>query len=508
MNNWTRKDFLKASLTVGGAALLTRNRVAAAAAPGSANGDIRIAVVGINAQGAGHIKTYYDMPGTRLVALCDADEAVLNKRVAECAAKKITVKPYQDYRKLLEDKEVDAVVCAPPNHWHSLMTIWALQAGKDIYIEKPLSHNIWEGRQVVEATKKYTKNIAVAGTQNRSSLDIMEAIQYIHSGKLGKIQWARGLCYKARESIGQSKGPQKVPDSVNYDLWTGPADMAPSRRNGPRGGPIHYDWHWFWNYGGGDISNQGIHQVDVARWMLGESGLPQSVQSFGGRFGYQDDAETPNTLISVYNYAKAPMIFEVRGMYRKANERTPEGKEVKAMDVYRGLARVGVVVQCENGYVHIGENGSGAIYDNDKKLIKALSQGGQGDHRKNFVKALQDRKVAHGLIQEAHISTALCHLGNISYLVGAEKSNAAIAEAIKASEPTKEAFARTLDHLKANEVQTDKVPTVLGPVLAIDSKTEMFTGAEKEIVAAANKNPIRKRTGRGAFAIPVITKMG
>ncbi|MSU23684.1 MAG: Gfo/Idh/MocA family oxidoreductase [Opitutus sp.] len=499
MKSWTRKDFLKASVISGGAAWLTRanaQTAPAVAASGSANGDVRIAVVGINSQGGGHMRDYLTgkIKGARLVAICDADEAVLNRQKAVCDKGGGTVKTYRDYRKLLEDKEIDAVVCAPPNHWHSLMTIWALQAGKDVYIEKPLSHNIWEGRQVVEAVKKYSNRIAVAGTQNRSSRDIAEAINYLRAGKLGKIQWARGLCYKPRDSIGRTPGPQPVPTSVDYDLWTGPAPLTPSHRNGTKG-PIHYDWHWFWNYGGGDISNQGIHQMDVARWFLGEPGLPPSVVSFGGRFGYQDDAETPNTLVSVFNYEQAPLIFEVRGLPMKVG--------MRAMDAYRG-ARVGVVVQCEGGYVTVSEAGTANIYDKDDKKILALTTGGNDEHRQNFVKALQSRKVVQGLISDAHYSTALCHLGNISYLTGKEAANSAVAEAIKASEPTKEAFARVVDHLKANNVEVEITKTFLGPVLTIDAKTEKFTGAETEIVAAANACPIRKRVGRAPFVVPEI----
>jgi predicted dehydrogenase len=504
MKNWTRKEFLKASLVGGGAALFAgRTRIYGATAPaaGSANGDIRVAVVGINAQGAGHVKTYYKMPGTRLVALCDADGAVLDRRVAETKKEGITVTPYRDYRKLLEDKTIDAVVMAPPNHWHSLMTIWALQAGKDVYIEKPLSHNIWEGRQAVEASKKYSKNIVQAGTQNRSSDDIKAAIEYIKGGKLGKIQWARGLCYKERVSIGKHTGPQPIPESVDYELWTGPAKMEPPRRNGPKG-PIHYDWHWFWNYGGGDISNQGIHQMDVARWMLGEPGIAPSVMSFGGRFGYEDDAETPNTLVSVFNYAKAPLIFEVRGLPRTAKDHVESGRS--AMDRYRA-AQVGVIVQCEGGYAHVTEGGNVAIYDNNNQKIETLVNAGSiaNVHRANFVKAMQTRKVVNGVIDECHYSTSLCHLGNLSYLAGAEKSNETVADAIKSNPSAKEAFGRVMDHLKANEVDVTKKMTTLGPLLKFDARKEMFVGSEP-YVATANNSPIRKRTGRGAFTIPEI----
>jgi len=307
----TRKQFLRASLLGGAASLiavpagLRAQSAASANRTSGANSDIRVAVVGVRAQGAGHMKTYYQMPGARLVAICDADAEILQQRAADAAKEGITVATYLDYRKLLEDSGVDAVVIATPNHWHSLMTIWALEAGKDVYVEKPLSHNIWEGRQAVEAARYYKKQIVQAGTQNRSSLDIRKAMEFIRSGQIGKITSVRGLCYKRRESIGRTQGPQAVPASINYDLWTGPADLVPPHRNGARG-PVHYDWHWFWNYGGGDISNQGIHQMDVARWFLGENGLPRSVFSIGGRFGEADDAETPNTEISVFDIRRLP----------------------------------------------------------------------------------------------------------------------------------------------------------------------------------------------------------
>lgn len=499
MKNWTRKEFLRNSLLGGGAALVAARGVYGQSAPavaksGSAAGDIRVAVVGINGQGAGHMRDYLGkLPGARLVALCDVDSDVLNKRVAECDKAGVKVAKYEDYRKLLENKDIDAVVLGTPNHQHSLQTIWGLQAGKDVYVEKPLSHNVWEGRQAVEASLKYSKNITFAGTQNRSSLDIQEAIAYVRSGKLGKIQWARGLCYKMRDSIGKTTGPQPVPASINYDLWTGPAELSPPRRNSPQRGTVHYDWHWFWNCGGGDITNQGIHQMDVARWFLGETGLPPTVMSFGGRFGYLDDAETPNTLISVFGYEKAPLIFEVRGLPMKAG--------MKAMDAYRG-SRVGVIVQCENGYVQVTESGNATVYDNNNTKLEAFTKGGNGSHRANFVKAVQARKVTIGNVLECHYSSALCHLGNVSFLVGAERSNAALAEAVKSNALTKEAFGRMLDHLKANEVNVDKTNTVVGPLLKIDPVKEVFVGTEKTIVDAANKSTLRKREGRGAFMIP------
>ncbi len=503
MKNWTRKDFLKTSLLGGSAAYLAGSRLyGAVGTGGSANGDIRIGIVGFNAQGMGHLQNYLPghkskLDGAVLAAICDVDDAVLAKGRKAATDAGLKVAEYKDYRKMFESKDIDAVVLAPPNHQHSIMTIAALMAGKDVYVEKPLSHNIWEGRQAVEAAKKYSKNIALIGTQNRSSEQIMNAIAALRAGKLGKIKWVTGTCYKTRDSIGMHDGKeQAVPAGIDYNLWTGPADLKPSTRNGPKG-PIHYDWHWFWNYGGGDITNQGIHQMDVARWMLGAQGLPKSVMSFGGRFGYRDDAETPNTLVSVLDFGTAPLIFEVRGLGRKAG--------MKAMDVYR-KSSVGVVAQCEHGYINIAENGGAIAYDNDGKKLEAFEGSDNGAHRKNWIAAIKARKVTHGLLEEGHYSTSLCHLANISYLSGAEKANVQLADAVASDLATKDAYWRMLDHLKANEVDLDKTKPIVGPLLKVDAKTEMVSHSDQVVTDAANNCPIRKRVGRGEFTVPQIEK--
>lgn len=498
MNHWTRKEFLKASLIAGGAALITRNRAFAIGQSGaSANGDIRIGIVGFNAQGFGHLRNYLPgsnskLKGAILAAICDVDDKVLAKGRDAATKAGLKVAEYKDYRKMFESKDIDAVVLAPPNHQHSIITIAALMAGKDVYVEKPLSHNIWEGRQAVEAAKKYSKNIAVIGTQNRSSEQIMNAIAALRAGKLGKIKWVTGTCYKPRDSIGLHDGPQPIPEGLDYELWTGPAPLVPPHRNGPKG-TVHYDWHWFWNYGGGDINNQGIHQMDVARWMLGAKGLPKSVMSFGGRFGYRDDAETPNTLVSVMDFDEAPLIFEVRGLPRK--------KGMRAMDVYR-KSSIGVVAQCEHGYINVSENGSAVAWDNDGKMIETFAGNDNSAHRPNWIKALHSRKVEHGILEEGHLSTSLGHLANISYLAGAEKANAQLAEAVASNLATREAYWRTLDHLKANEVNLDETKPIVGPLLHVDAKHEMVSHPDQVVTDAANNCPIRKRTGRAPFVVP------
>lgn len=492
--NWTRKRFLQASLVGGGAALLGRSRIGAAVpvAKGSPNGDVRVAIVGLNKKGASHVREFRKIPGVKVAALCDVDSDVLAKRVAELAQENEKVAAYADFRMLLEDPSIDAVVLATPNHWHALQTIWACQAGKDVYVEKPVSNNVWEGRKCVEAARKYNR-IVQAGTQSRSADELHRAAAFIHEGNLGKILWARGLCYKPRESIGKTTGPQPVPSTIDYDLWSGPAPLVPPRRNSSNGS-VHYDWHWFWNYGGGDIANQGPHQMDLCRWILGETGLPPTVMSLGGRFGYEDDAETPNTQIAVFGYERAPLIFEVRGLPAKAG--------MRAMDAYRGT-RIGVVIQCEGGYFAAGESGGGHIYDNDGKRLQPFTGAGGGAHQANFIAAVRSRKQSDvtAQIEDGHISSALCHLANISYRLGAETSNDAVLEAVRPHELTHETYGRMLTHLQANEVDTARTPTVLGPTLSIAPGTERFVSNEKFDLGYW-ANMLLTTTYRAPFVVP------
>src|SRR5688572_30409864 len=287
MSNLTRRGFLAGSAAAGAGVMFSTH----ARAQG-ANDDIRVAVIGFNGQGGGHINGFKKMKGVRLVALCDADQAVIDKAVAGLNKENIKVDHYQDMRRIFERKDIDAISTATPNHWHALTSIWAIQSGKDVYVEKPVSHNVWEGRKIVEAARKYNR-IVQTGTQKRSSLGNKEVFAYMQSAALGKIKWARGFCYKRRDNIGKTEGPQPIPSTVDYDLWTGPAPKEELRRK-----KLHYDWHWVWPTGNGDIGNQGIHEMDLCRWALGEKAIAPRVMSFGGRLGYEDDATTPNTLVS------------------------------------------------------------------------------------------------------------------------------------------------------------------------------------------------------------------
>jgi predicted dehydrogenase len=483
MKAMTRRNFLKTSAVAGAALTLSPRSWAQVT---GANEDIRIAVVGFNGRGRTHLQEFGNMSGVRVTALCDVDKSVLEGEADKFKKAGKQVETYVDLRRLLESKNVDAISIATPNHWHALGAIWSIQAGKDVYLEKPVSHNVWEGRKIVEAARKYSK-IVQTGTQSRSSVAIRDAIAWVKAGNLGKVQVARGLCYKPRPSIGKTSGAQKVPDTIEYDLWCGPAPLTPPRRNTPKFGPVHYDWHWFWAYGNGDLGNQGIHQMDIARRFIDAEGLSPRVFSVGGRLGYEDDGETPNTLMVVHDYPTAPLIFEVRGLPQKAG--------AKDMDNYKGVG-IGVIIECEGGYVTVTSSyGKAAAFDKDGKEIKKFD--GDENHFANFIKGVRSRKVSdlNADILEGHISSALCHTGNISYRLGKQQPPEEIKEAIKSDKDAASTYERMAAHLGANEVDLSKTKATLGTFLKMNPKTERFTN-DKE----ANK--LLTREYRKPFVVP------
>jgi predicted dehydrogenase len=443
-----------------------------------ANEDIRVAVIGFNGQGGSHIGSLSKARGARITALCDCDSDVLQKKGA---AKLDNVETYADIRKLLESKNVDAVSIATPNHWHALATIWAIQAGKDVYVEKPVSHNVSEGRRAVEFARKHNK-IVQAGTQSRSSRSgIAAAVAWVKEGNLGKIKISRGLCYKPRGSIGKVDGPQPIPKNVDYDLWCGPALKLPLMRK-----KLHYDWHWVWNTGNGDLGNQGIHEMDVARWFLGVNELSPRIFAVGGRLGYVDDGETPNTMVICHDYPDAPLIYEVRGLPEKAGSRN--------MDKYKG-ASIGIVIECEDGYVTVPSYNGATAHDKTGKTIKQFS--GSVGHHDNWLKAVRSRKIEdlNADILEGHLSSALCHTGNISYRLGATKSPNEVKEAIQVDKGLAEAFGRMAEHLALNEVDITKDKVTLGLPLKMDPKTERFLDNDKA-------NELLTRPYRPGFVVP------
>jgi len=362
----------------------------------SANDRIRVAVIGLNGRGKDHIKGFSPLADCEITALCDVDRQVLDQRIGEVetsSGKK--VKGYTDLRKLFEDKEVDAVSIATPNHWHSLAAIWACQAGKDVYVEKPASHNIYEGRKLVEAAHKY-KRIVQHGVQLRSSEALREAVDHLRKGVIGEVYMSRGLVFRWRPSIGK-KTPEPAPDFIDWNLWQGPAKERQFTRR-----LVHYNWHWHWDYGNGDVGNQGIHETDMCMWGLGVDTLPSKVTAMGGKFLWDDDKETPEVLTTLYHYPdqKKMIQFEVRHWCTNAEDG----------------ASVGNIFYGKDGYMVVKNYDTYETYLGQKKEKGPARKAG-GDHYANFLKAVRSRNTAdqHGPVETAHLSSALAHLGNIAY---------------------------------------------------------------------------------------------
>ena len=424
--NIDRRDFLKAGA------------VAAAMQPArilGANERVRVAVIGLRGRGLDHIKTFKGIPGVEIAAVCDIDENVIATRLGDFQKFGLPKpKTYGDVRKLLEDKSIDAVSVATPNHWHSLIGIWACQAGKDAYVEKPCSHNWYEGKQLVAAMKKYNR-IVQHGTQSRSSIGAKEAIAHLRDGLVGDVYLSRGLCYKWRDTIGR-KPIEPVPAGVDYNLWLGPAPDRGFTRN-----RFHYNWHWFWDTGNGDLGNQGIHEVDTARWGLGVK-FPNRVSAIGAHVMFDDDQETPNVLSCSYQFDGADgkrrlMEFEVRhwmtnheadiGRWGKS-ALPPAGLQVNAKPA-PGKASlgpasgkpgtIGNIYYGPKGYLAIQEYTSYKSWLGDQQE-PGPSGNGKENHFQNFIDCVRSRKAddLNAPIEEGHISCTLVHLANVSYRLG------------------------------------------------------------------------------------------
>jgi predicted dehydrogenase len=439
---------------------------------------LNVAVVGVRGRGGSHIGAFAGRKDTVITYVCDVDREIGGNRAVEIGKRQGLVPKFaEDIRQVLDDKTVDIVSIATPNHWHALSAIWAMQAGKDVYVEKPISHNVSEGRRVVQAARKY-KKICQCGTQSRSNPGMRQAMEFLASGKLGEIMLARGLCYKRRNSIGP-RGEYPIPAGVNYDLWCGPAPMGPLTR--PQ---FHYDWHWQWDFGNGDLGNQGIHQMDLARWALGQSALCNAVFSYGGRLGYEDAGETANTQVVVCDYGKQTLVFEVRGL---------------KTEHYRG-AGVGVIVEGTEGYMVIPTYYSATAFNKEGAKIASFDGGDDKLHFENFLAAVRSRKHTdlNAESEDGHLSSALCHLGNISYRLGTKMSVADAAKAVenlKTNDNAKDTFERTMAHLKDNHVDLEATKLSVGPVLALDPKTERFKDND-------DANQLLTRNYRSPFVVP------
>ena len=466
MDFFSRREFLDRSAILAATFAAGSKAVSAAEEPapakkGGANERLRVAVIGVHGRGMSHVGGFAGKNNCEVVTICDCDEGVV-KRAMEAVEKAQGEAPKfeQDIRKVMDDKSIDVVSIATPNHWHALAAVWAMRAGKHVYCEKPATHNVHEGRLMVQASRKYGK-VCQVGTQSRSTDGMRAAIRYIHDGKIGAVGLAYGTCYKPRKSIGKVEQPTEPPKTMDYDLWCGPAAKLPVKRKG-----LHYDWHWTWEYGNGDFGNQGVHEADKARWGLNLPGLPKSVVSVGGRFGYVDDGETPNTLLCLYDYEKAQMLFEVRGLETKD---------------YKG-AKVGNIWFGDKGYVVCPSYSSGAAYDPDGKKVQDFKGGSDQQHFDNFVKAARSGKHAdlNCDVEEGHLSAALCHLGNISYRLGTPDLLGERFKAFGGLAEGGEAYKRMTAHLADNKVDLKAEKGVTGRKLTIDPKTEKFTGDDVE----------------------------
>ena len=364
----------------------------------AASEKVNVAFIGIRGRGKGLIGAFAALPDVNIAYLCDVDSRVLES-VAADAEKRAGKRPQLagDLRRVLDDKSVDAVVIATPDHWHAPATILACDAGKDVYVEKPASHNFREGRLMVEAARR-NKRVVQHGTQSRSRPSTQRAIDYIKSGKIGKVYMAKAWDVQLRDDIGH-KEDSPVPQGVDYETWTGPALMLPFNEN-----RFHYNWHWHWNYGTGDMGNDGVHQLDIARWAL-DLDYPLEVSGMGRKLFFRDDQQTPDTMNITLNFKDKVIHWEMRIW----NPYMLEGVDN------------GVAIYGSDGMVHIGrwrdKSGSKVsgfkVFDSKGEQVM-FDQANEGDnHARNFIDCVRSRKAPNAEIEIGHISTAYSHLGNI-----------------------------------------------------------------------------------------------
>ncbi len=490
-NQTTRRTFIRG--TVAGAAGIAA--LPSLSAPLGANADVRVAVIGFHGRGAGHIGSLLGIKGVRLVALCDVDKNVMDKQVAALAKKNITVKQYSDFRECCADKDIDAITIATPNHSHTLIAMTGIANGKHVYVEKPVCHNIWEGRKLVEAGAHAEKQGLVLqhGMQRRSAPGWQAAMDWVKEGHIGKVTLSRGINFKARKSIGKVAAPTQ-PDAagriagtfrdtggkpqvidVDYKLWSAPRAVMPMQRE-----QFHYDWHWQWNYGNGDIGNQGPHQLDVARWALGNPDkLPKRVMSFGGRWGYQDDGQTANNQLAFYQWSEgAPLLFDNRGLPMKDMNWAKGYEPVFRINGKTGAPRIGNVIHCEGGFV-----AESKAYDNEGNSIHKFEGFDEGaNHMKNFIDSVREGKITNGNLHVSHgyHAAALAHLANLSYRLGKQLSVDEVRERLANDKAGQETLADFVANLEANKIDLAVEKISAGPWLEFDPVAEKFTGAFAE----------------------------
>lgn len=475
-----RRQFLEESMIAAASVLTAQSALRSSpiasseeAAITSPNEIVRHAVIGCRIRGKVHAAEFAKLNGVEVACVCDPD-LQLAEALAESVEKTTGRKPkvVQDLRLINDDKSIDTLSVAAPNHWHALATIWGMQAGKHVYVEKPLCHNVVEGRRMIQVADK-TKRICQVGTQNRSRGDLAAAAQYIRDGKLGKISLARTIVYGARGSIGP-QDKYELPTGVDYSLWLGPAAMRPLSRK-----QLHYDWHWDWNTGNGELGNNNIHYVDMCRLLLGLKGLGDSVISVGGRLGYEDAGDTPNTQLVAHGFGDVTIVQEVRGL-----------KSDPFSDKFKG----GCIIYGSEGFM-----AESTVFDPEGNLVKKL-EGENVNHFENFMGAVRSgrREDLKADVTEGHQSTGLCHVGNISYRLGRPESIAEIRNRLaelKLHEDVLKTMERMTEHLNSNSVDLQKNKLNLGPFLRLSQTKEEFVGN-------ADADMLLSREYRAPFVVP------
>ncbi|MFM1903053.1 MAG: hypothetical protein RLZZ440_953 [Planctomycetota bacterium] len=460
----TRRDFLEQAFGMAATAIATVPAASNAAdqspRESGPNDAIRVAVIGVNGQGGGHLNEWMANRDCRLVAVCDCDPNAFAKQEKRFRDKNYPLPEYeQDVRRLLDRKDIDAVSIATPNHWHAVMAVWAMQAGKDVYVEKPCSHNVEEGRVITQWARKLGR-MCQMGVQSRSMPGMRQTIDFVRGGGVGPVKVAHALCYKRRKSIGLVATPVPLPDGIDFDLWAGP---APAER--PIRERLHYDWHWNHLTGNGDLGNQNPHELDKARWGLGQQTLPKRVVSLGGRLGYVDNGDVANSQLTIFQWDDCLLISDVRGL---------EIKTPVTFDLAAEPLRVGNIWWGTEGYVVAPNYTSGAAFDYDGKQLGAWSGGSYQQHFANFVKAIKSRRHEdlHLDIEDGHLSSALAHLGNVSWALGKPVEPGARPPLAADEQHVRQTLASFTAHLAENEVDFDVTPLSLGRLLKIDPTTE------------------------------------
>ncbi|MBN2316944.1 MAG: Gfo/Idh/MocA family oxidoreductase [Sedimentisphaerales bacterium] len=507
MGQQTRRQFLhdsmRAAAAISAAPMIGSITKAQSKSP---NEKLLCAVIGCRGRGGSHIGAFSGRKDCAIAYIVDVDEKV-GQNCCSGVEKRAGYRPkwVKDMRDVFDDKSVDFISTATPNHWHALCGVWAMQAGKDVYIEKPISHDIPEGAALVAAAKKYGRMCQV-GTQCRSNPAIINAMKFIAEGGIGEVNFARGLCYKRRKSIGPL-GNYPIPDEVDFNLWSGPAPYTTPKLTRER---FHYDWHWQRLYGNGDSGNQGPHQTDIARWGLGINRHPNSVIAYGGRLGYQaerndpnyiDAGDTPNTEVAIYDYGDNCMVFETRGL---SVDNSADIEINTLFDSAKGNRIGAIFYGTEGTLVHVSYTHC-LVYDLKGKLVKEFKGG--GDHYDNFIQAVRSRK-SQDLNSDAfqgHLSASLAHLANISYYLGEEnkvsiKEAKAVLEKVKSLDNNIVTLNRTVRHFVDNGVDLDKYPMSMGPLLKFDPEKEVFTNS-----TAANE--VLNREYRKPFVCPTPDKV-